>query len=111
MDARSKYKNILHLYLEAYPHLTKANGYKAAQKLWNSVKTDEEKINKEVIRLKSKISSNKSKNLNSFFNASSAKKKKRDTEEATTTTDNSKTSEEFSAATPGLFCNLFFYIK
>lgn len=75
MDTRAKYEKLLDLYLEAYPSLKRSDGYTKAQKVWNSVKHDEEKYNKEILRLKSKKSLLKSRNLSTYFNAASKKKK------------------------------------
>jgi len=71
METRSKYEKLLSVYVEAHPSLKKADAYKNAQKVWNALKDDDEKFNREILRLKSKISLNKSRNINAFFRTSS----------------------------------------
>lgn len=82
MDTRSKYEKFLNAYLEANPSLKKSEAYINAQKLWNKVKHDDEKLNSEILRLKAKSSSHKSQNMKAFFHASSKVKKSRPAEES-----------------------------
>jgi len=52
METRSKYEKLLSVYVETHPSLKKADAYKNAQKVWNALKDDDEKFNREILRLK-----------------------------------------------------------
>ena len=73
MDTHVKYEKFLKAYIEAYQSLKKADQYTRAQELWNKLKNDEEKLNIELLRLKSRASHAKSQNLKSFFSSKSTK--------------------------------------
>ena len=67
IDRREKYEKFLKIFIEAHPSLIKLDQYKKAQELWNRLKEDDEKLNTEIMRLKSRASEIKSRHIKSFF--------------------------------------------
>ena len=63
MDRREKYEKFLKIFIEAHPSLIKLDQYKKAQELWNRLKEDDEKLNIEIMRLKSRASEIKSRHI------------------------------------------------
>ena len=60
IDRREKHQKFLKIFIEAHPSLTKLDQYKKAQELCNTLKEDDEKLNTEIMRLKSRASEIKS---------------------------------------------------
>ena len=65
---RSMYELFLKAHAEAHPLVQRQNQLKSAQKLWNSVKDDQEKYDETMRDFKIKASQQKSKSYESWAN-------------------------------------------
>ena len=93
-EIRLMYERFLKAHADAHPLVQRQNQLRNAQKLWNSVKNDQEKYDQTMRDLKVKASQQKSKSFESWANLF---KKPRETNSTTTSAATPSTS---AAATP-----------
>ena len=67
LKAFSRYDEFIRAFCEANSHLAKAEQFSKGQKLWNELKKDHQKIQAEILRLKSVTSKKRSRSIASFM--------------------------------------------
>ena len=88
MEGQQRYDSFVHAFRDANPYLKKQVQFLEAQKTWNNLKTEPEKINKNIIEYKTKAVELKSKSLSFWLKTSNApaEKKSREVEGSETNT-------------------------
>ena len=101
MEGQQRYDSFVQAFRDANPYLNKQTQFLEAQKTWNNLETEPEKLSQKMSEYKAKAAEFKSKSLRFWLKTSSAipEKRSRNDEEAKTNTQGQQTCEDVSEKT------------